>query len=136
MQGFDPFGISFSAYPLVARFETDTATPRQQIPIYYIHSLKRPCCPNPLCICQQGREDVTRLLTSAGEGAYVLQEAQQIPVRCQTYGHSWHVTDNPGVKVCPLCGMHGYCPLCTPLVLRNAQPFLCTPHTKDREVQP
>jgi len=42
MQGFDPLHLPLSEYLPILPFETDTATPRSQIPMYYIHDLKQP----------------------------------------------------------------------------------------------
>jgi len=59
-----------------------------------------------------------------------------VPAFCQRYGHSWESTARPGVKKCYLCGVRGYCPGCTPLPPRGAQPFACTAHARHRQVQP
>ncbi len=59
-----------------------------------------------------------------------------VPVSCQFYSHSWEETQQSGVKQCYLCGVHGYCPGCTPIAPANAQPFTCTRHARQQEVQP
>jgi hypothetical protein len=51
-------------------------------------------------------------------------------VLCQTYGHSWEVTEHPDVKECKLCHIRGFCPACTPIPPPNAHPFYCTRHTR------
>ena len=58
-----------------------------------------------------------------------------VPVSCQSYGHSWESTARPGVKACSLCGVRGYCPVCTPLAPAGTRPFHCTAHTQHRQVQ-
>ena len=59
--------------------------------------------------------------------------ADELPVSCQLYGHSWEPTDTPSVKACALCGIRGYCPGCTPLAPQGTHPFLCTAHTRQSE---
>ncbi len=59
-----------------------------------------------------------------------------VPVSCQCYGHSWESTAHPGVKACCLCGVHGYCPGCTPFPPEGSQPFTCSAHLQQRQVQP
>ena len=53
-----------------------------------------------------------------------------VPLLCQCYGHSWAVGETPGIKVCQLCGMQGYCPGCTVPPPPDAHPFLCTTHAR------
>ena len=53
-----------------------------------------------------------------------------IPEQCQLYGHTWQQTTKPGVKVCALCRLWGYCPTCTPVAPVNAQPFTCSAHSR------
>ena len=52
---------------------------------------------------------------------------------CGTYGHEWERTQHPDVKACP-CGIREYCSGYMPVAPPNAQPFLCTTHTGQREV--
>jgi hypothetical protein len=79
------------------------------------------------------------MLGYISESMYLLEDAQTlfngIPVLCQTYGHSWELTEYPDIKECQLCHIRGYCPSCTPIAPIGAQPFYCTTHTKIREVQ-
>ncbi len=75
MQGFDPLHLPLSEYPPILLFETDTATPRSQIPMYYIHDLKQPFCRNFACQCHQPQREVARLLALINEGIMTLAEA-------------------------------------------------------------
>jgi hypothetical protein len=138
---------------LTLREDTDTATPRTPIPIYFIHTLHAPFCQNPRCACHGNILAVTRLLGEVVEGIFVLDNAEAfleppqpvriadiealggIPEDCRFYGHSWERGGCPGEKICALCGLHGYCPLCVCLPPPNAQPFTCTRHAQRRQVQ-
>ena len=152
MQGFT---LPFEDHPVLLLQDTDTATPRSQIPIYYLHSLTRPFCSNPMCSCQRTKKEAAQLLgfiieeaahlidgkqgamsqDSAGTNQPAIQvikgvpPVENVPVTCQVYGHSWERTDQPGVKECKLCGIRGFCPGCSPLQPENSQPFFCTRHT-------
>jgi hypothetical protein len=53
-----------------------------------------------------------------------------VPLLCQLYGHTFEATERPGVKVCHLCGVKGYCSGCTPRAPQGAQVFNCTAHTR------
>jgi hypothetical protein len=137
---------------LFLREDTDTATPRTPIPLYFIHTLTAPFCQDTHCLCHGSIQTVTRLFGEAVEGMVVLESVaalteQTHPVRavsietidgipeaCQLYGHSWEVGRFPGEKVCSLCSIHGYCPSCGGTPPPDAQPFLCTRHSK-RQVQ-
>jgi len=49
---------------------------------------------------------------------------------CEFYGHTWEYYGLVGLKQCTVCGVKGYCPLCTPTPpLTDAKPFYCTKHT-------
>ena len=152
-----PENILVDEYPANLPQDTDTAHPRTPIPIYYIHALGSPFCDHPSCACRHNLRDVTRLLVSITEGTLELQNAapliegatsntsgtdqptvyrvhiplvEGIPELCQLYGHSWEATEHPGVKVCHLCGIKGYCLACTPRAQPSAQVFYCTAHTR------
>ena len=71
MQGLDPLGD----YPPVLSFDTDTATPRQQIPVYYIHSFEQPFCEVATCKCQKQRQEISRLFIKIVEGKFELEKA-------------------------------------------------------------
>lgn len=134
------------AYPEYLAQETDTATPRTPIPIYYFHDGETPFCNNPHCFCQRGKRAgamLYRQLASgqlklaqmkAGTGKGTVESKQDIPDSCQCYGHFWEITEYPGVKECQVCGVRGYCPGCTPVAPQGTQPFLCTAHTQHRQV--
>jgi len=57
------------------------------------------------------------------------------PVLCQLLGHEWALTEHAEVKMCAVCDIRGYCPGCTPVAPQGAQPFCCTHHSRQREVQ-
>jgi hypothetical protein len=162
MQGI-PENFLLDGYPPFLLQETDTATPRTPIPVYYIHTLTHPFCSNTLCACHRNMQDVTRLLGGLVEGTLLLHDAASLtqageeamsdstgttptthsihgaegmPVLCQLYGHSWQETEHPDVKECRLCGIRGYCPGCTPIAPQSAHPFFCTTHSRQSEVQP
>ncbi len=54
---------------------------------------------------------------------------------CLLFGHSWTPAGMSHEKVCHVCGIHGYCPSCTPIAPNQAQPFFCTRHTPESRVQ-
>lgn len=152
MQGRRTDNSYLSEPQLFLREDTDTATPRTPIPIYFIHTLSAPFCQNTQCLCHGNILTVTRLLGEAVEGMLFLDNVEaltkpvqpvravyielvgSIPEDCQLYGHSWEYGNFPGEKVCSLCGIHGYCPRCIAPSPPNALPFLCTHHSK-RQVQ-
>ena len=129
------------------RQDTDTATPRQQIPMYYMHSGTLPFCDTPRCFCQGGKRAGALLYKQLATGKLRLAQLaavttkisvdiqQGIPEGCQLYGHSWEDGDSPGAKKCSVCGVVGYCPYCIVLPPPDAQPFTCTKHAH-RQVQP
>jgi len=119
--------------------ETDTASPRTPVPIYAIHSLKRPFCQSLFCPCQRRRKAAARLLGDIAEGVYTVHDAQPLldtlPLQCLTFGHAWEPTEQPEVKACHLCHVRGYCPGCAAIAPRGAKPFHCTAHTRQSEVE-
>lgn len=159
MQGLH---LPFDQYPAYVQQETDTATPRTPIPIYYIHDGRTPFCKNPLCYCQRGKRAGGILYREIAEGKLLLAQLAAvpqsgedamtnavgtdkptrtvihvplvagIPESCQLLGHQWEITDHPDVKACHLCGIREYCPGCTPIAPQGAQPFYCTTHTRGR----
>ena len=78
MQGSTPRHLPLAAYPPVLTFDTDTATPRSLLPIYYIHSLKSPFCRNPECACHRRQQEVKKPLGFITEGILTLQEAAHL----------------------------------------------------------
>lgn len=72
MQGFDPL---FDGYPAFLPQETDTATARSPVPIYYIHSITHPFCGNPRCACHRRSRDIARLFGYLTEGLVTLRAA-------------------------------------------------------------
>jgi hypothetical protein len=53
---------------------------------------------------------------------------------CFLFGHSWTPAGMAQEKVCTVCRMKGYCPGCTPIAPKQAQPFFCTRHTLESRV--
>lgn len=137
MQGSQHFQ---NEYPLYLPQETDTATPRTPIPIYYFHTQERPFCQNQQCVCQRGKQAGaalyphlirgTLLLAQVNTAAEIVPIAPGTPDDCQMYGHAWEITDHPDIKECQACHISGYCPGCTPTPTIHAQPFLCTYHAR------
>jgi hypothetical protein len=148
-------------HPLFSRQETDTSHPQPHIPIFYIHDFPAPFCTNPLCFCQRSKHEAARLFSGIEKGTFFLLSAALllegrkeagnttstnqptrteihvdllpgVPQQCQLLGHSWRHTTLPGAKVCALCRQWGYCPGCTPVAPRNAQPFTCTRHAREQ----
>ncbi len=77
MQGY-PFDLPLTEYPQLAPLVTDTASPRQRIPVYYIHSLQQPFCPNPMCKCHSQQQEIKRLLGNIVDGIMTLREAADL----------------------------------------------------------
>src|SRR5260370_25651521 len=75
MQGFT---LPFEDHPVLLLQDTDTATPRSQIPIYYLHSLTRPFCANPVCSCQRTSKEPAQLLGFIIEGVLTIEEAAHL----------------------------------------------------------
>lgn len=49
--------------PLITiQTDTDTATPRSVVPVYFVHSLDEPFCSKPFCECHAHQEQVMMLL--------------------------------------------------------------------------
>ena len=72
MQGF---GIPLEQYQPVFSLATDTASPNQSIPIYFIHSPERPYCRNRDCECHKSQREVALLLGLVNDGIMTLREA-------------------------------------------------------------
>ena len=77
MQGY-PFDLPLTEYPRLAPLVTDTASPQQRIPVYYIHSLSQPFCPNPACRCHRQQQEIQRLLSHIVDGIMTLREAADL----------------------------------------------------------
>jgi len=75
MQGFT---LPFEDHPVLLQQDTDTATPRSQIPIYYLHSLTRPFCSNPVCSCQRTKKEAAQLLGFIIEGVLTIEQAAHL----------------------------------------------------------
>jgi hypothetical protein len=54
---------------------------------------------------------------------------------CLMFGHSFTPAGMSNEKICSVCGIHAYCPTCTPIAPRSAIPFFCTRHTPEMRVQ-
>lgn len=57
------------------RTETDTATPRQRIPVYFIHTIQTPFCNRDDCWCQTNKATIARLFTAINNDKMTLHEA-------------------------------------------------------------
>lgn len=60
---------------LTLRAETDTATSRPVIPIYFIHTIQTPVCDLPGCWCQNNKATIAQYLTAIGKSELMLHEA-------------------------------------------------------------
>lgn len=143
-----PYNLLSDEQPIFLQHDTDTATPRSPIPIYYIHGGSSPFCNNPLCFCQRGKRAGAFLYQEIAAGKLRLAQLAAtessttpprhtrihvdlipgVPEDCQLLGHSWQITENRDVYECRVCHARGYCPMCTPLVPDGAQPFYCSEH--------
>ena len=56
---------------LFIRRPTDTATPYAVVPIYLIHSIVRPFCPQPACWCKTHQQEVTALMQQTKHGEMI-----------------------------------------------------------------
>lgn len=55
---------------------------------------------------------------------------------CIFFGHTWQIAGMQGEKRCTVCSELGYCPVCSPIAPKNANPYFCTKHTqKEVKVQ-
>ena len=77
MQGY-PFDLPLTEYPRLLPLVTDTARPRQRIPVYYIHSLSQPYCSNVLCRCHSLQQEIKHLLRNIVDGILTLKEAADL----------------------------------------------------------
>lgn len=68
-------GFPLEQYQPVFSLVTDTATPQKPIPIYSIHSLEQPFCPDFNCACHSQQREIARLLGLINEGILTLREA-------------------------------------------------------------
>ena len=59
-------------------FPTDTSTPQEPLPVYFIHSLAQPFCNNPGCLCQQQRQQIAALLAGIASGALTLRQEGEV----------------------------------------------------------
>ncbi len=48
---------------------------------------------------------------------------------CVFFGHAFQVVGLSGEKQYTVCGEKGYCPVCTPVAPKGANPYYCTKHT-------
>lgn len=145
MQGI-PDNLLLDQYPQYLSQETDTATPRTPVPIFYFHTEEQPFCSNVHCVCQRGKRAGALLYPQLAKGALRLAQMKtgrtkiivdtdrNSPESCQLYGHNWQTTEHPDIKECSLCHVRGYCPACTPITPAGAQAFYCTYHA-GREAQ-
>src|SRR5260370_36875044 len=116
-------GLSRLDEPFTVRQDTDTASPRGQIPIYLMHGGSRPFCDNRACFCQRAKRAGALLFPDIAAGRLqVIQLIAGIPADCYTYGHSWEITEHPEIKECSVCLDRGNCNGCTPLATVVSQP--------------
>ncbi len=76
MQGSTPFHLlQLTEIPALVPQVTDTAMPFTPIPIYFIHSLERPFCPDQSCKCHWQQQQVRKLLGNILAGEITLRQA-------------------------------------------------------------
>ena len=70
--------LQLTEIPHLTPLMTDTASPQQHIPIYFIHSLEHPFCRDHTCQCHSRQQEVKRLLGNILEGNLTLREAANL----------------------------------------------------------
>src|SRR5690242_4387206 len=103
MQQGTPYTHLAEELPSFLSQETDTATPRTPIPIYYMHDGRTPFCHTPVCFCQRGKRAGALLYGHIAQGKLQLVHLGQAniqisvellptgPDECQLYGHAWEL---------------------------------------------
>jgi len=67
--------LQLTEIPALVPQVTDTAIPFTPIPIYFIHSLERPFCPDQHCKCHWQQQQVRKLLGNILAGEITLRQA-------------------------------------------------------------
>lgn len=62
---------------LFLKQESDTASPRSIVPVYFVHGMDTLFCPNPLCICHQNLLEVETLLLAVETEILTLQRSDK-----------------------------------------------------------
>lgn len=57
---------------------TDTRAPQSGVPILFVHSMRKPFCSDPSCLCQQNRLLTQSLLTLHAQGAIRIESAARV----------------------------------------------------------
>lgn len=73
-----PFNLPLSEYPPLTPQMTDTAHLKQAVPIYYIHTLQQPFCPNLSCKCHRQQTEVKRLLNNIADGVMAVKKVADL----------------------------------------------------------
>jgi hypothetical protein len=118
MQGRKPPNRNLKEPLLFLREDTDTASPRTPVPIYFIHELNDPFCRNPKCQCKRTRlavnwlyagvESRALLLAQVGtlEEAHVEEDGKLPPF---TYTHPYRKYGDISTDALPeACEMYGH----------------------------
>lgn len=61
----------------VLKHSTDTAHPHDIVPIYFMHSIENPFCPDPRCWCHSDQAQIALLLDHIRQGTLTLREAAE-----------------------------------------------------------
>jgi hypothetical protein len=77
MRGY-PFNLPLEKHSITLPIDTDTATPRFPIPIYFIHSFEQPFCTDETCTCQRQPQAVRQLFIHIVEGKLTLEQASAL----------------------------------------------------------
>lgn len=59
----------------ILRYATDTSSPQDIVPIYFMHSMDNPFCPIPGCWCHRNQKEIAKLLEHIEQGEMTLREA-------------------------------------------------------------
>jgi len=56
----------------------------------------------------------------------------KVLANCVQDSHQWHPTFTPGEKLCTVCGLYAYCPLCLSRPPSAARLIPCALHRSER----
>jgi hypothetical protein len=74
--------------PLTLSQLKDTPTPQCGVPILFVHSMERPFCSDPSCMCQRHRILAQALLTLHAQGYIRIESAACLPNDPQGGSHA------------------------------------------------
>ncbi len=71
----DPTSWVISELTMLNKQNCNTVVSQPIVPIYVVHTMEKPFCPNPLCACQQNQAQIVLLLLALERGEMILREA-------------------------------------------------------------